>query len=299
MTRLRKSDLIRPERVLVATVAEDREPHAREVVYLFKTLQRLGGRLSRTRQVAYFVESADSPSTKRLADLGVTIKIVERVDVRCPHANKVRMLDATECDYLVALDTDVVVTRDFSAYIQGASIAAKPAGRIRLSMGQWRTLFEYFGLEMPQARYLTTARLQETIPYFNTGVMLVPRQYLSALRTEWQSFIRKLLDVYPELPDIAEQRVFTDQFALSLALASAKLPFRALPLSMNFPTDRRVDPTLQPRTLTPYILHYHHLVSPAGDILCSAYEEINAMIAQVNVCLRSPDHEGDRESNSQ
>jgi hypothetical protein len=60
-----------PERVLVATVAEDREPYAREVVYLFKTLHRFGGHLRRARRIAYFVGSADSPSTRALADLGV------------------------------------------------------------------------------------------------------------------------------------------------------------------------------------------------------------------------------------
>ena len=53
-----------------------------------------------------------------MADLGVTIEVVEPVDPRCPQANKLRMLETTEdCDYLVALDTDVVVARDFSPYI--------------------------------------------------------------------------------------------------------------------------------------------------------------------------------------
>ena len=290
-------ELVSPERVLIAVVAEDREPYTSEVVYLFKTLDHFGGDLSRARRVAYFVESADSLSTERLADLGVTIKIVESVDIRCPHANKLQMLDTTEdCDYLVALDTDLVITRDFSAYIQGSGIAAKPAGRTRLSEDQWRKLFEYFDLEMPLARFLTTARLQETIPYFNSGVLVVPKKHLSALRSEWSSFIGKLLDAYSDLPDVGEQRHFTDQFALTLALASAKLPFRALPLEMNFPTDRRVHAALEPRRLTPYILHYHHRLSPTGDIQFCAYEEVNTVIAEVNACLRSAEHEAARGS---
>jgi hypothetical protein len=283
---------VSPERVLVATVAEDREPFARETVYLFKTLQHFGGNLSRARRVAYFVGSADSPSSRALADLGVTIKVVEPVDARSPYANKVRMLDAIgECDYLVALDTDVVITRDFSAFIQGASVAAKPAGRIRLSLDQWKEVFAYFGLEIPQARYLTTARLDETIPYFNDGVLLVPKEYLSILQTEWQSFIGRLLDAYPELPGIAEHPVFITEFSLALALASAKLPFRALPLGMNFPTDRRVHPALEPRRVAPYILHHHHRLSPAGDLSFCHYEEVNTVIAEVNACLRSTEQE--------
>jgi hypothetical protein len=291
VTRLKASNLVKPERVLVATVAEDREPHAGEVVCLFKTLQHFGGALSRARRIAYFVGSANSPSATRVADLGVTIKLVEPADARCPHANKLRMLDpAEDCDYLVALDTDVVIARDFSAYIQGSSVAAKPAGRTRLSEDQWRKLFHSFDLEMPQARYLTTARLQETIPYFNTGVVLVPQKHLSILRSEWQSFIGKLLDA--ELPDLGVERlVFTDQVAFSLALASARLPFRGLPLWMNFPTDRCVDPTLEPQKVDPYILHYHHLRSHQGEILDCPYDEVNTIIAQINARLRSPDRE--------
>jgi hypothetical protein len=290
MTRENESDLVSPERVVVAAVAEDREPHASEVVYLFKTLQHFGGHLSRARQIAYFLESADFPSTRQLADLGVTVKVVDRVDPRCPYSNKVRMLEDNEdCDYVVALDTDVVITRDFSPYIQGSSIAAKPAGKIRLGMDEWRKVFDYFGLELPQARYFTTARIDETIPYFNAGVVIVPTEHLSTFRVEWQSFTRQLLDAYPDLPEVAAHPVFVDEFALSLALARSKLPFRALPLAMNFPTDRRVHPLLEPWKVSPYILHHHHRVSRAGDLLPCHYEEINAVIAEVNAVLRSPD----------
>jgi hypothetical protein len=297
MTRQREPGLLTPERMIVAAVAEDREPHASEVVYLFRTLQHFGGRMSRARQIAYFLESADHPSTRRLADLGVTVKVVERVDARCPYSNKVRMLEeAEDSDYVVALDTDVVITRDFSPYVQGSGVAAKPAGKIRLSMDEWEKVFDYFGLEIPQARYFTTARIDETIPYFNAGVVIVPTQHLSTFRTEWQSFTRRLLDAYPDLPQVAAHPVFVDEFALSLALTSARLPFRALPLAMNFPTDRRVDPLLEPRKVAPYILHHHHRVSPNGELLACKYEEINAVIDKVNECLRSPELAGDRES---
>ena len=279
-------DPVDPERVLVATVAEDREPFASETVYLFRTLDHFGGDLRRARRVAYFVGSAESPAVGRLTELGVTVKVVDPVDARTPYANKLRMLDASEdCDYLVALDTDVVVTRDFSVFLQGASVAAKPAGRIRLTLEQWVRVFDYFGLQLPRARYLTTARLDETIPYFNDGVVFVPKEHVGRLATEWRSFVRKVVDAYPELPDVAEHPVFITEFSLALALASARLPFRALPLALNFPTDRRVHPALEPRSTSPYILHHHHRLSPAGELLFCHYEEVNAVIAEVNACL--------------
>lgn len=281
--------MFNPERVLVATVAENREPFKREALYLFKTLQRFGGHLTRARQIAYFVESTDSATAKQLADLGVTIKIVEPVDIPIPYANKTQMLDDTEdFDYLVALDTDVVITRDFSPYIQGSSVAAKPAGRDPLSLHQWRKLFKYFGLELPLARYLTTTKMRETVPYFNSGVIIVPNQYISSLRNEWRSFILKLTDAHRDLSDITEGRVFTgDQYALSLALASARLPYRGLPLEMNFPTDRPVRAALEPEKLTPSILHHHHRLAPTGGIEPCSYENVNTMIAEINQYLCS------------
>lgn len=277
--------MVNPERVLVATVAENREPFTREAVYLFKTLQRFGGYLTRAQCVAYFVGSVDSEVAKRLADLNVMIKIVRPVDLRCPHANKIRMLDdAEDFDHLVALDTDIVITRDFSPYLQGSSVAAKPAGRTRLKRKEWRKLFEYFGLEIPLARYTTTATMKETIPYFNTGVVVVPNKYVSLLREMWKSFIVKILN---DLPEIADHGVFIDQFSLSLALVAGRLPYRALPLEMNFPTDRPVHAALGPERLAPYILHHHHRVSQTGDILPCPYENVNILIAEINQYLGS------------
>jgi hypothetical protein len=152
-------------------------------------------------------------------------------------------------------------------------------------------VFAYFDLELPRARYLTTARIDETIPYFNDGVLIVATEHLPTLRAEWESFVAKLLDAYPDLPDVAEHPVFITEFSLALALASAKLPFRALPLEMNFPTDRRVHEALEPRRLPPYILHHHHRISPDGDLLFCHYDETNTVIAEVNACLRSIDHQ--------
>src|SRR5215210_6600256 len=111
----RRAAKIPAERVLVATVAENRPPFIHEAEMLFRTLRRFGGALSRSQCMAYFVGSADPAAVERLADLGVATEVVEPFDERRPQANKIRMLEtAKDFDYLVALDTDIVVARDFS-----------------------------------------------------------------------------------------------------------------------------------------------------------------------------------------
>ena len=278
--------MVKPERVLVATVAENRELAILEVEYLFRTLHQFGGSLSRARRAAYFVGSVDPTVAQRLAKLEVAIKIVEPVDQRCPHANKIRMLDDTEdFDYLVALDTDVVIAKDFSIHLGGSSIGAKPVDHDPLTLEQWEVLFSYFDVEFPLARYMTSIEMTETVPYFNSGVLLVSKQHVAPLRQSWLSFIYKLLDTYGELPNIRKHEFYTDQFALSLALVNARLPYRGLPLEMNFPIHHSVHAALGPERLSPYIIHHHHRLSWAGEILPCSYTTINTLVDEINTYL--------------
>ncbi len=281
--------MLDPQRVLIATVAEDRQPYTAEAVCLFRSLRGLGGELAGARAVAYLVGSIDPVIEGQLSALEVAIRVVPRLEPRCPHANKLHMLDGCEdCDYLVALDTDTVVARDFSAYVQGSSVRARPAGKDPISLDQWRALFAHFGLEMPQARYVTSHDAGETIPYFNSGVLIVPGEHILPLREAWLRYVRALLDAYEQFPDIAEYRAFTDQIALPLALTEARLPYCALPLEMNFLAHTRVHPAMGPELLSPYILHHHHGLLPDGKLKHTGYLNIDAAINRVNAATSSP-----------
>lgn len=283
------ADEISAERVLVATVTENRPPFVHEAELLFRTLRQFGGTLSHARCVAHFVGSADPAAVERLDKLGVATEIVEPFDERCPHANKIRMLETAEdFDYLVALDPDIVVTRDFSAHVMGASVAAKPVDNERLTLKQWEGLFARFGLALPPARYTTSCAMAETVPYFNSGVLVVPRNHVQPLAAAWGSFVRRLLDTGTDVPSVVDHRFFreSDQFALTLALAEARLPFRGLPLELNFPTHRPIHPDLDPHRLNPYLIHHHHRVSPAGEVLPCSYAMVDAAIADVNHYLQ-------------
>ena len=110
----RRAVPVNERRVLVACVTEDRERARREVHLLFRSLQRLGGNLARCRQIACFVEHIDERFREQLAAIDVETRIVARVDRRCPHANKIRMLMEVDAgvDWVVGLDTDVAVAGD-------------------------------------------------------------------------------------------------------------------------------------------------------------------------------------------
>jgi len=186
---------IPPERIVVACQCDIRERYLLEVEYLFKSLIKFGGSLSKAQKIVSFTSKPDNKTKKRLSDLGVIIRIVEPIDQRDVFATKIRNLEIEQMehfDYLVSLDVDILIRGDFSSYIENQNIKAKSADMTPLTLKQWEFMFNYFGLEMPKIRYKTHFDLEETIPYFNTGVLLIPRKHLSILHDSWNKFVSEL-----------------------------------------------------------------------------------------------------------
>jgi SAM-dependent methyltransferase len=271
----------------VACVAENRPPYSQEVICLFKSIIAFGGVLANARKIAYFVDAVEPLISEELAQLGVIVKVVERFSDRFPHANKVRMLEESEdCDYLVALDTDVAIARDFSEMVAGHSIRAKPVDDDPLTMESWRKLFDYFGVAFPLTRFLTTFSLKETIPYFNSGVLVIPKEHVSLLSKSWQRLILDMEGAYSELPEVARHRFFTDQFAFALALGQSQLPYAPLPIEMNFPTHYPIHSAYSPGNIDPYVVHHHHRLSGSGELLACGYEQADRRIREINQAIK-------------
>lgn len=279
-------------RILIACQFEDNERFVREVEYLFKSIKHFGGDLAFAQFIAYYAGSISSKTVDRLLELGIIYKHTKTTDTRCLRANKIQMLDDSEdFDVLVALDTDIVVVRDFSSYLHDAIynnvVMAKPADTDHLTLKQWKNLYEYFGVELPLERY-KTIKLTDTIPYFNSGVLIIPKEYISSLYRTWKLFTIKLLNSYLELPHVYNKySFFTDQFALSLALAKEKIPQQILPLEMNLPVRIPIPDFWKPEEMKPYILHHHHNLSKEGNILHGQHKNINKIIDNVNVLIQT------------
>ncbi len=279
-----RSGTVSAERVMITAVAEDRDPYKTEAELLFRTIIGFGGALARAQKRVCFVESVDDRVRARFNDLGVTVKISDRVNPRCPPANKVGALAVDgECDLLVLLDCDMIVARDFSAHLRADVVQAKPVGNDPLGLPLWERLFAHFGLALPTTRYRLAHHRAEKFSYFNSGVLLIPRPYVDPLAKAWRLYIHDLFDAYRVLPDIAAYRYFTDQIGLTLALAATGSPVQALPLEVNYPANLRFPPPKGQKQWEPYVLHYHHRISPTGRILrCSPFGNINRLIDGVN-----------------
>ena len=266
-----------------------------ETEYLFKTLLKFGGNLGNAKKIACFTEEPDSSIKEILENIQVQIRIIEPVDNRQSFGNKIRILDEAikeDVDVIVMLDTDIVIARDFSQFLGTQKIMIKQEDSDPFTLDDWQALFDFFKLQLPQERFQTSCSGQETIPYFNGGVMIIPKLHASELLEQWKYFLKQLLDKqnnlppkFSENPHDNKQPRFFDQIAFSLAIIKSKLPYETLPLSMNYPYSGTVHHSEHPETLDPFIIHHHHCILENGELMISPYRLINNKIDIINLFL--------------
>lgn len=281
--------MIEENRILICCQGDNKEPFLREVQLLFKSLISFGGKMARSQKVACFTNDVDLVIKEKLNSLGIKIKIVDAIDGRCLHANKIQMLSLCEeedFDVLVALDTDVAISADFYKYIDLESFRAAQDDFDPLSPSEWEKLYNFFGIQIPSDRYIVYKTMKKTVPYFNSGVLIIPRKFLPGLYESWRIFVNKLLESYSALPQISKNSFYLDQLALALAIQDLKVPYSPLPLEMNFPNHVDVHKDCKPELLEPIIIHHHHRITTNGNIRHHwHYENINRIIDRINSTL--------------
>jgi len=296
--------MLDPSKILIATQCTPIEPWKSQVLRLFKSLNLFGGNLAQAKKVACFSESIDENFKKELEELGVKIIFIKSLDSRYAYANKIQMLQIKEdYDVLITLDTDIIITGDFSNYIDKNTISAKIVDTDSLGLENWEKLFEFFKLDIPSDRFQTCITNDTTIPWFNSGVLFIPKKFSSQLYNSWIKYNKKILENYYTLNFISKNSLthdhkfaFTDQYALALAIHEIKLPYIQLPLGFNFPTHYSIHPDFLPQNVEPFLIHYHHRVTKFQNVMHCFYSKTNKLIDLVNTkinfdCLNKIDYE--------
>ena len=294
----------------VATVVDDRPPYIDEVVCLFASLERFGGRLRAAQRRAYLVNDVPAETGDRLEALGVDVRTVPEIDRDYRLANKLSMFaaEATECTgLLVALDTDIVVAGDITPYLDTGVLQAKQVDGDLLTLEAWHELFDRFGLTLPSERHPPSLYPGWTHAYFNTGVLMIPGAVLRSLYDRWLSLLKALIELVPAMPAVAHltedvpshgttsrelrHLFYVEQWAFSLAVQALGIPYAVLPLALNFPLTYNVDQRpghyirerFVPHGVEPLLVHHHHQLG--GGLSLSGYKRPDEVIEQVNEAL--------------
>ncbi|HWM21878.1 MAG TPA: hypothetical protein VNO51_19460 [Ilumatobacteraceae bacterium] len=273
--------------LLVSCVAENGDRWYQEAYNLVLSVRRFGGGLSSAPFVVNFVDGVDARYEAGLAELDAEVRVVPRFDRRTPASNKLRMLeliDTHQFDVLLALDTDTIVVGDISCYAHTEAVAIKPENRDPYPPQCWRELFAVLAIPEPSRSAVMTSTAQVTYPYYNSGVIAVPRDRCDQLRESWTKRIFDVLDVYESRPDIvpAKERHWTNQLSLALAVAGDDIPVVRLPVAANLSTTVTVHPLFAHEVTPPFVLHYHNEMDAAGFVYRSRNGALNPLIDAFN-----------------
>jgi hypothetical protein len=295
-------------RLLISCVGEDDALYMAEVLLLFKTIKKFGGKVADGILVANFVKSIDPTVKQSLEDLEVEVRILEPFDTRNPLSNKLRMLEMDDYDYdvLIALDCDTAVVRDFSSQINPHFFQAMPVAS-DVTVQQWQKLLSYLKWDFPPGSFNTEKRT--IFPYFNSGVMSIPKQYVKRLRKTWGEYILRLFEAQElwRATNTVDQTTYSfEEMALSLAREKEKIPLKLLPLAMNFVVYvssvknhfkakygsdiQSIPESEMPDNILPFILHYFHSYDTNGLIMKTGYKMLDLALQQVNELLDETNH---------
>ena len=254
-------------RLLVSCLAENDDGYFRRVESLVWSLRTFGGTLSKAPFVAHFVGDVKSNYVSRLHDLGAEVRVVQSFGERSVYANKLRMLelaDHRDFDVLLALDCDIAFVGDVSPWISATRFGAKPADYDYASPAEWNFLFSRLGMAPPARTALATSTGRPMIPYFNSGVMFIPRQLCDELRTTWENSLAEIYARSDAEPSVLPFPFVADQVALACAIQRSRTPYTLLPIGLNFPTHTAVSKKTIDAATDIRILHYHANIDPEG-----------------------------------
>jgi len=119
---------VQPKKIAIVCHISGKEQFTKEAEYLFQSINAYGGKLAKAEKIACFSEPVSDETISSLEKLGVKTRLIEPVDSRDVYANKIQMLGFSEevdFDVLVALDTDIIILKDFSNLIDEKKIRAR------------------------------------------------------------------------------------------------------------------------------------------------------------------------------
>ncbi|MGH2751090.1 MAG: hypothetical protein ACRDK3_09505 [Actinomycetota bacterium] len=267
---------------LFACVTENRPEWFEKARNLVLSLREFGGTWKAAPVVVNFVESVKPEFEKALVYLGADVQVVPPYGSRYRFSNKMRMFDLfnepRDFDVLIALDCDVLVMGDLSPLVPADEIGIVPAGRDLMSLDEWDSVYELFDLTPPEPNCVMRITGQLTYPYYNTGVITIPRAMAAQLVATWTDVLGNFAPVYERFGRVHHE----NQIAFALAIRESNLSLRELPASLNFSTGAPLDHRFSSELRPPFIVHYHHAVDERGFIEASPSSRVNRAIDDFN-----------------
>jgi hypothetical protein len=274
--------------VVVGLLTENTPRMLTQATRLLRSLRWFGGRLANARVVVCGVGELEANARATLETLGAEIRTVSRFHPRNPTANRhqllASLLDEPE-DVFLLLDCDTLIVQDPSPYLRDDVFQGKIAPGATVTDEVFERLFLHFGIAKPPRSRTAGLTGEPTIPYYNAGVLVLPKTIARTLAPVWRRLNQELAD-RPEL--VAESVRHMHQASLALALAETGVSCADLPEEMNHQINATHFAAPQAFVDTdPVIIHYHHLATDDGFLLPCPYPATQKRIEQFHARMRA------------
>ena len=267
---------------LFACVTENTPEWFQKAHNLVLSLRAFGGAWKDAPIVVNFVGGVDDDYKRILLDLGADVAVVEPYGSRYRFSNKMRMFDLfdgdREFDVLVAVDCDVLIMGDLSPLVPANEIGIIPAGRDLMSPADWEVVYEMFDLTPPEPDCIMRISGQSTYPYYNTGVMTIPRGIGAELVRTWTGMLANFGPVHERFERVHHE----NQIAFALAVRAGSYVVHEFPASLNFSTAASLDRRFRHELEPPFVVHYHHSIDDQGFIEGSPNRKVDRAIDMFN-----------------
>lgn len=249
-------------RMLISCVAENNKKYQTQALRLVQSIRWFGGKTAGANIFVCMVDAADPEFVEELNKWNVFVRIVNRFSVTHPPSNKLRLFELPEVaayDTIMLLDCDTVMVQDPYPFIDGQHFQAEMAAGATVPIHLFRTLFAHYQLPLPRQRYVTSVSRQQTIWYCNAGVLIFPNAIVKTFYPIWKNYT---IDLSQKKYLLGRHYFFCEQASLSIAFAAHPVPFKRLPVQMNYHLTSNA--WYRMKNCDPVIIHYHHMSNSSG-----------------------------------
>ncbi len=270
-------------RVLITLAVRGDETDVLRLTNLIMSMAHFGGAMTNGRYLVLVTGAMAPKMVEALTSYGVEVRQVPS-GTRALHP-LLWLENERDFDVAVVLDSGSMVAGDFSGYVTDRCIGARLADECPLSVSEWERAAAHLDRDLTRMRLTLPGSGEDAPPYFDPGLLIVPRLLLAEVCGEWRETAERLATLH--LVD-GDPSVLAAQ-ALSFVLHRSRLPVRVLPLELGFPVGRSLHPICMPDAVQPLVLRYRGLTAD-GRLPVSPHAEPNVAVARVNALLASLDH---------
>jgi len=279
-----------PRAVVLVTVVDRDERFVLQAARLLLSLRWFGGTLAHAAFVLCSIGELDREWVSFFRRHGASVHCCSPFDPSQPNitSNKLRGLEAPGLDQfeqIVLIDCDTLIVQDSSRFCVVDGVGIKIADHATVSDEKLRRALEALGIPVPERTFDYDLVDAKTFGYFNSGVVIVARDWLRPLSDRWSESCRRLLELEQTLELPAH---FVEQSALCATVAGLDIPLTILPASMNLPVHLGARGYVRSyASIDPQIIHYHWLSDDQGYVTSVPLKMAQLRIDCFNARLRA------------